>query len=121
MARASGHKTGRRVTIVTALRLIGPLLMVGAITFLATRRRLIRTFQRANATGPAQAIVPATRLLTRWWLHRLHRCGVLEVTPTGSYWLRQEAWQAYQATRRHRALFLVASAGVLALLWSVLR
>ncbi len=103
------------------LALFSPLFMIVAIALLGSRRRLVRSFERADATTPAAAFLPPTRLLTRWWLHRLHRCGVLQATDDGAYWLRLEAWQRYRDARRRRGLLIFAVLGAIVVLGAVLR
>jgi len=74
----------------------------------ASRGRLVRSLETAEAFKPDRAIQVAPRSpLGRFWLGRLVGAGVLQATPTGSYWLRRESWAVYRATRRRRALLIV--------------
>jgi len=94
---------------VEVLGMFAPVLSAGSILLLATRRRLIRTFEQAGATSARQAIhVKPRRPLGPFWLHKLQRHGVVVATPAGTYWLNQDAWHTYQAIRRRRGLLVVA-------------
>jgi Mn-dependent DtxR family transcriptional regulator len=96
----------RTVEVVGTL---APLLSAGSVLLLATRRRLIRTFEQAEATSASRAIhIQPRRPLGPWWLHKLQRHGVVIATPAGTYWLNQDGWRAYHAIRRRRGLLVVA-------------
>ena len=97
------------------LQTIAPLASLVPIALVASRRRLIRTFLRADATSAARAIAPDSRLLGRFWTARLQRAGVLHASAPGALWLDAPAWAAYRAVRRTRALIAVG-VGLAALL-----
>jgi len=99
-----------------------PFLLLGML-LLATRRRLVRKLQRAQAYDDASAVVLAGWFpLQRWWQSRLEAEGVLKTVHGGRYWLDRLAWQHYRAIRRRRALTvfvcLMLGAAIVALLRS---
>jgi len=98
------------------LNAFAPLVFALAIGLAASRRRLVRSFLRVNATSEADAITPATRLGGAFWIRRLRRAGVLHVAPSGALWLDSRAWAAYRGIRRTRALVAVMVALVALLL-----
>jgi len=80
-----------------------------AFAFLATRRRLVRRLEKANAHDDASATELATpRAFQRWWRSRLESAGVLRAAGGGRYWLDAPAWKRYRDTRRRRALMILA-------------
>ena len=98
-----------------------PFLLLGML-LLATRRRLVRKLQRAQAYDDASAVVLAGRFpLQRWWQSRLEAEGVLKTVHGGRYWLDRSAWQRYRAVRRRRGLTIVACAALAVAVVLVLR
>jgi hypothetical protein len=96
------------VRLVDLLRGAGPVLLVLLAPILITRRRLIRSFQRASATSPESAITPSLGSpIGRWWLKRLARDGVLRMTPDGAHWLEPGAWAVYRSNRRRAVTILI--------------
>jgi hypothetical protein len=76
---------------------------------LASRRRVIREFERRGATNPSAAVrIPPSSFIGAWWLERLERAGVLRTSADGGRWLDQTAWGRYRAVRRRRALVIIA-------------
>lgn len=105
---------------VDLLSMVSPLLMAVAVGLLATRKRLVRRFERAAASSPETAIrLEGRSPVSRWWLARLTRAGVLRVTGGGLRWIDVEAWQAYRAVRRRRGLTVAATLLVLVALYFV--
>jgi hypothetical protein len=95
---------------VDVVRVLAPLLMIGTSVLLASRRRVVRTFDRANADAPERAVAPASRRpMDGWWLRRLERAGVLVPAAAGAYWLRRQVWADYRAARRRRGLAIAAA------------
>ena len=95
---------------VDAARLLAPIAMIGVSVLLASRRRVVRTFERANADAPERAIAAGPpRRMDGWWLRRLERAGVLAAAPGGTYWIRWQAWADYGAARRRRGIALAAA------------
>jgi hypothetical protein len=93
---------------VELLRVLSPVFMIVAIALLATRRRLIRSFELVEATSPGSAIaVSPGSPIGRWWVSRLTRLGVLQANPDGTIWLDGVAWAAYRSTRRRRAVTVI--------------
>ena len=85
-----------------------PLMFVGVL-LQATRRRLIRTLQKAQAYDDRSAVaLPNARRLQTWWRSRLEADGVLEMTSDGRYWIDRSTLQRHQASRRRRGLKIVA-------------
>ena len=83
--------------------------MMVAVVLMATRRRLIRKLQTAQAHDERSAVtLPASRRLEAWWQSRLKAAGVLGLTADGRWWLDRPAWQRYQAARRARGLTILA-------------
>jgi hypothetical protein len=96
---------------VELFQALAPIPMAIALGLLASRRRVIRAFERAEALHPSRAIAPPSyRLLGNWWLRRLLAAGVLQESPAGRWWLHEETWRAYRSVRRRRGLTLVAIA-----------
>src|SRR4030095_9099510 len=94
---------------VDILRMLAPVLGATSALLLATRRRLIRTFEQADATSAARAIaVTPSPPLGAWWLKRLEQSGVIVSTAAGTRWLNHDAWESYRAVRRRRALTIAA-------------
>ena len=92
--------------LVDLLRAIALLI---ALLLLATRRRMFRTFQRAEAYDEASAIaLPGLWPVQRWWQSRLKNAGVLRGTADERYWMDRAAWQRYRAVRRRRGLTILA-------------
>jgi hypothetical protein len=91
--------------LVDLLRGSSPVVLALLAPILLTRRRLIRSFERASATSPESAIPPHLHSpVGRWWLRRLAREGVLRPGPGGTHWLEPETWRSYRSIRRRRAL-----------------
>ena len=91
--------------LVDVLRSLSPVFLAVLAPILVSRRRLIRSFERAGATSPASAItVQLGGPLGRWWLSRLTRLRVLGSTPDGSHWVDLHALAAYRSVRRRRAV-----------------
>jgi hypothetical protein len=91
--------------LVEILRGLSPVFLALLVPILVSRRRLIRSFERAAATSPEAAITPSLGSpIRRWWLKRLAREGVLRSTSDGTHWLERGAWSTYRSVRRRRAL-----------------
>ena len=107
--------------LVDLLRMAGPALLIVLAPILVSRRRLIRSFQRAGATSPESAITPCLGgPIGRWWLTRLVRDGVLQMTPDGAHWLEPGAWTVYRSIRRRRAVTVLIVAILSVMLIAVL-
>lgn len=105
--------------LTDALRIASPTFMVAVIALLASRRRLIRQFERADAYG-ASAAIPLARSspLHALWLSRLGRARVICSETPERYWLDRNAWLQYRDSRRRRGIviLLVLATGLLAML-----
>ena len=98
-----------------------PLLFL-AILLLATRRRLVRKLQRAQAYDHLSAVaLTGSFPWQRWWQSRLKAVGVLKVAHGGRYWLDRSAWQHYRAIRRRRGLAMLVGMALGAAIVFVLR
>ena len=94
---------------VDIVRMLAPVFGATAALLLVTRRRLIRSFEQADATSAARAIaVTPSPPLGAWWLKRLEQSGVIVSTAAGTRWLNHDAWESYRAVRRRRGLSIVA-------------
>jgi hypothetical protein len=82
--------------------------MVAVIALLASRRRLIRQFDRADAYTASGAI-PLVRssALHALWLSRLGRAQVIRSEIPDRYWLDRAAWLQYRDTRRRRGIVIL--------------
>lgn len=95
---------------VDFMRVLAPIAMIGVSVVLASRRRVIRTFERAAADAPDRATSPGRlRPMDAWWLRRLERAGVLAATPGEAYWIRRQAWADYRAARRRRGIAIAGA------------
>lgn len=94
---------------VDLLRLAAALLSVAAAVLMASRRRLVRRFERGHAFDEPDAIalVPPPAALDAWWQSRLERAGVLRHREDGRRWIDRDAWHRYRAARRTRATLTV--------------
>jgi hypothetical protein len=98
------------------LRIVSPAVMALAAGLIASRKRLVRHFERAEAFDSTAAVqLPSRRPFQGWWLARLTSSQVLRPGEDGRYWVDQRAWRAYRAVRRRRALLLIAA---VLLLWA---
>jgi hypothetical protein len=101
---------------LSLLEAAGPVLMALAMALVLTRRKLVRQFTEAAAVSSHRAMaLSATNPLTRFWLARLQRSGVLRATSGGRLWLDQPAWDAHRQSRRRRALTVLGAVLVLLL------
>jgi len=107
---------------VELLRALAPFLGGIAAFLLTSRRRVIRFFEKAEATSEARAIaLTPGPPLGAWWLQRLEHAGVIVRTPAGTRWLNGDVWKQYRAVRRRRALTIVAVLMVLLVLYLLTR
>lgn len=94
--------------LVELLRSLAPGVLAVLVPVLLSRRRLIRTLERAGATSRESATT--VRLggpLGRWWLKRLTLLGVVQECEDGNHWIDLDALAAYRSARRRRALTIV--------------
>jgi hypothetical protein len=98
------------------LKTLAPLFSLIAVVLLATRRRVIRAFEKQRAFGPDRAVpAPSRSWPGRWWIRRLAGAGVLQATEEGRYWIDADRLVAHEAARRRRALLIVATVMAMAL------
>jgi hypothetical protein len=101
------------------LRILAALLAPVALMIAGTRRRFVRRFEQVKAFDPGHTIpLPGVRL-AGLWRARLTSAGVLRESAAGRFWIDLAAWRDYRASRRRRALTVVAVMLVLlALAWA---
>jgi len=101
------------VSALEVVRAISLPFALAGVLLVATRRRLVRKLQKAQAYDDRSAVaLPASFPLQAWWQSRLKVAGVLKVTGSGRCWLDRAAWQQYRAVRRRRGLTIVACAAL---------
>ena len=102
-----------------AIVVVGPVVFAFVMALAASRNRAVRRFLREKATRPGAAIGGESfRRVESWWLARLAAADVVRDDGHGRVWLDEQAWAAYRARRRTRAIAAVAilTAGM-AVLW----
>ncbi|MBK8003866.1 MAG: hypothetical protein IPK12_07920 [Gemmatimonadetes bacterium] len=94
--------------LVELVRVLAPVVGAAGFALGVVRRRLLRRFQREDATAPERAIaVDTANPLRRFHLRRLVHAGVLEQLPDGRLWLQREALAVDRARRVRRAILAV--------------
>ncbi len=86
--------------LVELVRVLAPVVGAAGFALGVVRRRLLRRFQREDATAPERAIaVDTANPLRRFHLRRLVHAGVIEQLPDGRLWLQREALAEYRKRR----------------------